>query len=109
MTKRSVVAVILLTFVTLGIYPIYWFVKTKDEMNTRGAGIPTAWLMIVPIASIWWMWKWAGGVQTVTRGKQSQGVAFIMILLLSIIGMAVVQSWLNEAADDNGMPLARVA
>jgi hypothetical protein len=30
-------------------------------------------------------------------------------LLLSIIGMAVVQSWLNEAADDTGMPLARVA
>jgi len=112
MTKRSVVAVILLTFVTFGIYSIVWFVKTKNEMVKAGADIPTAWLMIVPIASIYWMWKWAGGVEHVTRGKQSQGVAFIMILLLSIIGMAVVQSSLNTAIDQGlpgQLPQARVA
>jgi hypothetical protein len=112
MTKRSVVAVILLTFVTLGIYSIVWFVKTKDEMNRHGADIPTAWLMIVPIASIYWMWKWAGGVEHVTRGKQPQAIAFILIFLLSIIGMAVVQSNFNKAIDEGlpgAMPQARVA
>ena len=112
MTKRSVVAVILLTCVTFGIYSIYWFVKTKDEMNARGANIPTAWLMIVPIASIWWMWKWAGGVEHVTKGKQSQAVAFILVFLLSFIGMAIVQSSLNTAIDQGlpgQMPQARVA
>jgi hypothetical protein len=112
MTKRSVVAVILLTCITFGIYAIVWFVKTKDEMVKHGADIPTAWLMIVPIASIWWMWKYAGGVEHVTRGKQSQAVAFILIFLLSIVGMAVVQASLNKAVDEGlpgQMPQARVA
>ena len=108
MTKRSVAAVIILSIITFGIYAIVWFVKTKNEMNQMGAGIPTAWLLIVPIASIYWMWKWAGGVQHVTGGKQSQGTVFILVWLLSLIGMAIVQSELNTAVDRQ-LPAARVA
>lgn len=107
MTKRSVASVVILSFVTFGIYALVWFVKTKDEMNKSGAGIPTAWLMIVPFASIYWMWKWAGGAEMVTRGKQSQGVSFIMVFLLSIIGMAIMQDAFNKAGDQ--LPMARVA
>jgi len=112
MNKRSVVAVILLSIVTFGIYAIVWFVKTKNEMVERGADIPTAWLMIVPIASIWWMWKWAGGVEHVTRGKTQQVIAFILVWLLGLIGMAIVQSSFNKAIDEGlagQMPQARVA
>lgn len=112
MNKRSVVAVLVLTFITCGIYSIIWFVKTKDEMVKHGADIPTAWLMIVPIVSIWWMWKWSGGVEHVTRGKQSQTVAFILVFLLSLIGMAIVQASFNTAIDEGlpgQMPQARVA
>jgi hypothetical protein len=112
MTKRSVVAVILLSIVTLGIYAIVWFVKTKGEMVKCGADIPTSWLIIVPIASIYWMWKWAGGVEHVTRGKQSQVIAFILVFVLGLIGMAIVQSELNKAADmgaPGALPQARVA
>jgi hypothetical protein len=112
MTKRSVVGVILLTLVTFGIYNIIWFVKTKNEMNRVGADIPTGWLLIVPIANIWWMWKWAGGVELVTRGRQSQAIAFILVFLLSVIGMAIVQVELNNAVDQGAsgeLPRARVA
>ncbi len=111
MNKRSVVAVILLTLVTFGIYALVWFVKTKGEMVRQGADIPTAWLLIVPIANLYWQWKWAGGVEHVTRGKQSQAVSFILIFLLGIIGMAIVQSALNKAIDEGAgqMPQARVA
>jgi len=112
MSKRSVVAVLLLTLVTLGIYAIVWFVKTKREMVTHGAEIPTAWLLIVPIVSIWWMWKWSGGVEHITRGKQSQTIAFILVFLLGIIGMMIVQVAFNKAVDDGlpgKLPQARVA
>jgi hypothetical protein len=111
MNKRSVVAVILLTLVTFGIYGIVWFVKTKGEMVRQGADIPTAWLLIVPIANLYWQWKWSGGVEHVTRGKQSQAVTFILIFLLGIIGMAIVQSSLNKAVDEGAgqLPQARVA
>ena len=111
MTKRSVVAGILLTCITFGIYGLVWFVKTKGEMVRAGADIPTAWLIILPILSIYWMWKWAGGVEHVTRGKQSQVIAFILVFVLGIIGMAIVQSELNKAADagQGALPQARVA
>lgn len=107
MTKRSVGSVVILSIVTFGIYALIWFVRSKDEMNKAGADIPSAWLMIVPFASIYWMWKWAGGVEMVTRGKQSQGVAFIMVFLLSIIGMAIMQDAFNKTSDQ--LPMARVA
>jgi len=42
MKNRNVIAVVLLPFVTFGIYGIYWFVKTKGELNQNGADIPTA-------------------------------------------------------------------
>ena len=93
----------------MGIYAIVWFVKTKNEMVQQGADIPTAWLLIVPIASIYWMWKWAGGVEHVTRSKFSQAIAFILVFLLGIIGMAIVQDALNKASGQAQMPQARVA
>lgn len=105
MNKRSVAAVVILSIITLGIYAIVWFVKTKNEMVEQGADIPTAWLMIVPIASIYWMWKWAGGVEHVTRGKFSQAIGFILVFLLGVIGMAIVQDALNKAPGP--MPQAR--
>lgn len=109
MTKRSVAAVVILSLITFGIYAIVWFVKTKTEMVQQGADIPTAWLMIVPIASIYFMWKWCGGVEHVTRGKQSQAVNFILVFLLGVIGMAIIQDMLNKAVDQGQLPHARVA
>lgn len=112
MNKRSVVAVIVLTFITFGIYSIVWFVKTKNEMNKYGTNIPTAWWWLVPFAAIWWQWKWAGGVEQVTRGKQQQAMVFILVILLGVIGMAIVQSGLNQAIDEGmggQLPQARVA
>lgn len=107
MTKRSVIAVLLLTCVTFGIYGLVWMVKTKNEMNTQGASIPTAWLLIVPVVSIWWMWKYAGGVEHVTRGKSSQVIAFILLFVLGVIGMAIIQDAFNKVADQGQLPNAR--
>ncbi len=112
MTKRSVAAVIILSIITLGIYTLVWTVKTKGEMVRSGADIPTSWLLIVPIASIYYFWKWCGGVEHVTGGKMSQVIAFILVLLLGVIGMAVIQAELNKAADrgvPGQLPQARVA
>lgn len=110
MTKRSVIAVILLSIVTFGIYALVWMVKTKNEMNKLGADIPTAWLLIVPVVSIYWTWKFAGGVEHVTRGKQSQVISFILMFVLGLIGMAIIQAELNKVEATPGqLPQARVA
>jgi hypothetical protein len=112
MTKRSPVAVLILTLVTFGIYGLIWSVKTKNEMVRCGADIPTAWLIIIPIAGIYWQWKFCGGVEHVTQGKSSQAVSFILVFLLGVIGMAIIQSSLNQAIDrgvPGQLPAARVA
>ncbi|MFP4528123.1 MAG: DUF4234 domain-containing protein [Candidatus Kapaibacterium sp.] len=96
--ERNVVAVYLLMFVTLGIYAIYWSVKTKEEINALGADIPTAWLIIVPIANIYWAWKYCEGYSRYVRKDNQEAMWFIIYLLASIIIPAIVQSDLNKIA-----------
>jgi len=98
MQRRSVLGVIVLSVVTFGIYAIYWTVKTKSEMNAQGADIPTAWLILVPLVSIWWTWKFSEGVEHVTRGGLTGAVAFVLLWLLGLIGMGIVQASLNKVA-----------
>src|SRR5690348_10833822 len=96
MKQRNPIAVALLPFITFGIYGIYWEVKTKGEMNTLGANIPTAWLLIVPIVNIWWIWKYSEGVDHVTGGKLQSVLAFILLWLLGPIGAAIIQDSFNK-------------
>jgi len=98
MTKRPAVVVLLLGIVTCGLYTIFWFVDTKQEMVRKGAQIPSAGWIIVPIVNIWWTWKWAGGVAHVTRGKLSQGAAFIAVFLLNSMGSGLVQAELDKTS-----------
>jgi hypothetical protein len=115
MTKRSVPLVAIFTLITLGIYQIYWYVVTKDEMVSRGANIPTAWLLIIPFANIYWIWKWAQGVEHVTRGSSSAAATFCLIFILGLlgfgfVGVAIVQSMFNGVNDEAvSLPRARIA
>jgi hypothetical protein len=90
--------VFFLSLITFGIYGLVWYVKTKNEMNAKGAQIPTAWLIIIPIANIYWLWKYSEGVESVTSKEMSAGLAFVLIFLLGVIGMAIVQSKFNAVS-----------
>ena len=112
MKKRSVPMVIVLSIVTLGIYTIVWHVRTKNEMVSCCADIPTAWLLIVPIANLYWVWKWCGGIEHITREKMTAPVAFLLHVLIPLIGMAILQDTMNKAVDrglPSALPVAKVA
>ncbi len=96
MKHRSPAAVFFLPFITFGIYALVWEVKTKNEMNALGADIPTAWLIIVPIVNIWWMWKYCEGVDKVTKSELSAVISFLVLFLLGSIGMAIIQNEFNK-------------
>jgi len=98
MTYREIWKALALTVITFGIYGIVWQVKVKGEMNSSGAEIPTAWWLIVPIANIWWLWKYSEGVDQITKGKYSAGVSFLLLFLLSVIGQAIIQTEFNNIA-----------
>jgi len=100
MKNRSIVGVILIPFITFGIYAIYWFVSTKKELNRNGAEIPTAWLLIVPLVNIWWMWKYYEGAEKVTNNKVSGVLMFVLDLFITaLIPMAICQDAYNNLYD----------
>ena len=103
MENRNPLLVIIFSLITLGIYALYWFVVTKREMNSIGATIPTAWLIIIPLVNIYWLWKYCEGVEAVTKGKLGAVLAFILIfilfdmgILLGFVAMAIVQNAFNQ-------------
>lgn len=100
MTKRSPIAVFFLGIITFGIYIIVWRVKTKGEMNRLGANIPSAWLMIIPLVNIWWLWKYSEAVEEITKGGMSKAVAFLLLFLIGLIGDAVIQDTFNNMKSD---------
>jgi hypothetical protein len=98
MKNRSPLAVFFLPFITFGIYGLVWYVKTKGEMKAKGAEIPSAWLLIIPIANLIWLWKYAKGVEKVTGGVRSVGGTFCLLIFLGSIGMDIIQSAFNKVA-----------
>lgn len=51
--KRNHILVLIFSIVTFGIYHIYWLIKTRKEINSCGASIPNAWLLIIPIVNLY--------------------------------------------------------
>jgi len=96
--KRSPIAVVLLSIVTLGIYALYWFVVTKDEMNGLGAKVPTAILIIIPIVNIYWLYKYAEAFATVVKKDNNTILWFVLVWFIAIIAMPLMQIELNKLA-----------
>ena len=102
MKKRSVIGVIVFPFLTLGIYMLYWFVSTKNELKEKGAEIPTAWLLIIPLVNIYWLWKYYEGAQQVTNEKVNGVLMFIINLLVTgIISAAICQDAYNNLTEQS--------
>ncbi|MFP4567489.1 MAG: DUF4234 domain-containing protein [Candidatus Woesearchaeota archaeon] len=96
--KRNILLVYLYTFITFGIYGIYWYVSTKTEMNGLGANIPTAWLLIIPFVNIYWLYKYSEAFSKFVKKDDNTVLWFVLFLFISIITPGIVQSELNNLA-----------
>jgi len=97
--ERNIVVVYLLSIITFGIYLLYWFAKTKDEMNENfGASVPTAILLIIPIANIYWTYKYAEAFSEKVKKDNNAILWALLFILVGIITPAIVQSELNKYA-----------
>lgn len=103
MKLRSPAAPLLLPFITLNIYTLVWLVKTKNDMNEAisATRVPTAWFYIIPFVNIWWLWRYATGVEEFTKGRMGKVGAFLLMFLLGVIGNAIVQSKFNATIRGN--------
>ncbi|MCX6728235.1 MAG: DUF4234 domain-containing protein [Candidatus Saccharibacteria bacterium] len=99
MKQRNPIAVLLLPFITLGIYSWYWLVKTKGEMNSLGEKIPTAWVWLIPfVGVIWWYYEYSKGVEHVTGEKINWIISFVLLWVLGCIGQAILQDSFNKVS-----------
>lgn len=96
--KRNPVFVLIFSIITFGLYAIYWAVKTKNEINSLGANIPSAWLLI-PMAHFYFWYKYAEGFSTYVK-KDNNGILwFLLYLFLSPVAMIIFQVELNKLAE----------
>lgn len=98
MKVRKSLVVPLLVVITFGIYGIVWYVKTKNELVKSGGDVPTAWLMIIPIAHLYWDWKYYNAAGVVTSGKVKAGVLF-SIVLVGQVADAAISIYYNSQGD----------
>ncbi|MAG45690.1 MAG: hypothetical protein CMH63_02890 [Nanoarchaeota archaeon] len=103
--RRNIFLVYLFMFITFGIYGIYWLVSTKNEMNELGAEIPTGWLLIVPIANLFWIYKYCEGFSEKIKKDGHPIMWFILYLFVGIIMPAIVQHELNKLAPQQQKPV----
>jgi predicted nucleic acid-binding Zn ribbon protein len=97
--ERNIGMCILYTIITLGIYVIYWFYSTKNEMVELGADIPTFWLAIIPIVNIYWLYKYYVGLAQVTnKSKDTALIYFILYIVFSPAMLTITQVELNKLA-----------
>ena len=96
--SRNLAAVYILGIITFGIYLLYWLISTKNDINSLGAKIPTGWLLIIPIANIYWAYKYCEGFAENVKKDGNTLLWFIVYVLIGIIMPAIVQSELNKIA-----------
>ena len=111
-SKRDIVVAIILTFVTCGIYGIYWFIVMTDDVNSlsdeKTASGGTAFLYSILTCGIYMLyWNYKMGQRMAEVGKKynkSINDNSVLYLVLSIFGLGIVnycliQSDLNKFAD----------
>ena len=94
--KRNPVWVIILSIITCGIYLIYWFVQTKEEMKSIGANIPSAWLIIVPIGNLYLLYRYCDGFSEYVKKDKLGIVWFLVAMTVFPVLPVIVQVELNK-------------
>lgn len=97
--ERETLVCVFLTLLTLGFYGLYWFVVTKRDIVSRGGNIPTCWLMIVPFANIYLLYRYSREAARVFRNRDDWIAYFILYFFMGgVITLALVQEKLNKLA-----------
>jgi hypothetical protein len=100
--RRSLLFQVVLYIVTFGIYGIYWYYSTLNEMSKfQGKQTePLLWtiLMFVPIVNLFAMWKHASTASAVSNGTYPPILLWILWIFISPAMWILVQLELNKLA-----------
>lgn len=94
MKQRNIMAVLLLSIITLGIYDLFWLVSVKKELNAKTkVHIPTLWLLFAPIlllvATVIIMFTVSASTSG-SLGESSREGLNILVILVDMFAILVI-------------------
>ena len=101
MERRSIVKAVIFSFITCGIYGIYWFYKMTDECHyaagrqtTASGGMAIVYSLVTcGIYMFYWMYKMG---ERVDRINGVNGNSNILYMLVSLFGFSIVSYCLMQ-------------
>ena len=106
MIKRNLFLVWLLAYVTQGLYTLFWYVKTKQEMTNLGENIRPAWMLIIPIVNWYWLWGYSQAASKVINQKLQPMTIYKILISIPILtnilvtGVLLAQSGIISTTPD---------
>ena len=113
--KRNLILCIVFTFITFGIYGIYWFIVLTNEMNRmtdhphKTSGGVSFLLSIITLGIYGWYWAWKMGEKAdILKNRYLEytstdtRVLYLVLALLGfrLINYALCQYEINKAVDN---------
>ena len=113
--KRNLILCIVFTFITFGIYGIYWFIVLTNEMNRmtdhphKTSGGVSFLFSIITLGIYGWYWAWKMGEKAdILKNRYLEytstdtRVLYLVLALLGfqIINYALCQYEINKAVDN---------
>ncbi len=100
--ERNIIVCIILTFVTCGLYGIYWMIAIQDESlraakeeGPSGLVVFLLTLITCGIYGIYWAYVLGNRVDTIKGKDGNSGIIFV---LLSLLGFSIVNNCIAQAA-----------
>ncbi len=99
--KRSLVGMFFLCIFTCGLYTLYWWYKTKNEINSIGGTIPPYWFSFLPILRLYFDFRYAQDFVRFVRQDNDAVIEwgyFFLILFMPFLRIFIIQYDLNKYA-----------
>lgn len=112
--KRSLATCIILSFVTCGIYGLYWYYCLIEDMHTvtgeqeEMSPAMTVFVTVITCGIYGWVWFYRAG-EKIDRLRQSRGesssslgiiYALLAVMCLSIVDYCLIQDEFNKLAEE---------
>jgi len=105
---RNIVVAVILSFVTCGIYQIYWFIKMNDEVNILASepdapsGIMAFLFTFITCGIYGFFWSYKMGERCDRIKGAVGGSSAVLYLILAVLGLGIVnycliQDTINKA------------